>query len=190
MRPLTMDQGEISYLTEAYGGQWGIQHTRRLLSLVNLIADGRSYDQEVVWTAAHLHDWGAYSNWAQVGVDHAVRSKAVAEEFLKDKECPDSFITHVLECIEYHHQNGPGRSIEAQLLHDADVLDFLGVVGIARDFSKNSRDLRKAFETIQKRRSKLPATLYLEKSRQMAVERLESMDAALAAFEKETFGNF
>ena len=49
------------------------------------------------------------------------------------------------------------------LLSDADILDFLGVVGVMRDFSKNFKDMRKAYKTIQGRREKLPGMLCLDK---------------------------
>jgi hypothetical protein len=96
----------------------------------------------------------------------------------------------VLECIEFHHSPSPDRSIEAPLLCDADALDFLGVVGVLRDFSKNAKDLRKAYDITQKRRAKLPGSLVLAKSREIAAARLQRMDDLLAAFEEETFGCF
>jgi hypothetical protein len=81
-------------------------------------------------------------------------------------------------------------SIEAILLRDADVLDFLGVVGILRDFSKNPKELRKGYETTKKRREKLPKTLHLEKSKELAETRLRQMDKFLAIFETDSFGCF
>ena len=79
---MNIDKDDIIHLTEKYGGPWGINHTRRLLHLVSVIGEGQQYDSDAVWLAAHLHDWGAYAPWAQDGVDHAVRSKQVAETFL------------------------------------------------------------------------------------------------------------
>ncbi len=140
------EQNEIERLTEEYGGAWGIEHTRRLLHLVSIIGEGREYDADMVWVAAHLHDWGGYSRWAQPGVDHAARSTQVAEEFLAGRGYEPGFVRAVLECIATHHGGDPGRRIEAILLSDADGLDFLGAVGVLRDFSKNPREMRKAFE--------------------------------------------
>ena len=96
----------------------------------------------------------------------------------------------MLECIEYHHSPDPARSIEAILLCDADALDFLGVVGVLRDFSKNAKDLHKAYEITRKRRAKLPDALILDASKSLAVARIQRMDDLLAAFEAETFGCF
>jgi uncharacterized protein len=185
-----IDRDEIARLTEEYGGQWGLNHTRRLLELIAILGEGRSYDQEIVWIAAHLHDWGAYPPWAVQDVDHALRSAQVARPFLAERNYPPDRIAAVVECIQYHHQGGADRRIEAILLRDADALDFLGVVGIFRDFSKHPRDLRKAFVTVQSRMARLPELLCLEQARAIAAQRIQHMETMLAAFEAETFGYF
>jgi len=185
-----IDKSHIARLTESYGGAWGINHTRRLLHLVDLIGQDQAYDEEIVWLAAHLHDWGAYPHWAQEGIDHAVRSTQVAETFLADLGYPPDRTRRVLECIATHHSGDPHRSLEAVLLSDADVLDFLGVVGVLRDVSKNARDLRKACTIVRGRREKLPSMLCLERSRELAVPRLQQMDVLLARFEEDSFGCF
>ena len=71
MRPEYSD--EIVSLTKGYGGDWGINHTLRLLHLIEIIGKGREYDPDVVWVAAYLHDWGGYSPWIQPG-DQSMRS--------------------------------------------------------------------------------------------------------------------
>ncbi len=185
-----MDHNEIARLTEEYGGRWGINHTRRLLNLVAIIGEGLTYNQEAIWLAAHLHDWGAYSNWAQPGVDHVERSLQVVEPFLSAKGCPPDLKDLVLECIALHHTPGQERSLEATLMRDADTLDFLGVVGVLRDFSKTPRDMRKAYDIVCKRRQKLPSFLVLEKAKVLAAERLRQMDELLARFEADSFGCF
>ena len=187
---MTIDRDEIVRLTEEYGGAWGLEHTRRLLRLVEVIGQGCEYDADVLWVAAHLHDWGGYAPWVQPGVDHAQRSGEVAAEFLAARGVPADFTAHVLECITHHHSPDPGRSLEAILLCDADALDFLGVVGSVRDFSKNARDLRAGYEATRKRRAALPGKLILPAAQALAAERLPTMDALLAAFEQETFGCF
>jgi uncharacterized protein len=184
----TIDKDEIVRLTEQYGGEWGINHTRRLLHLVSEIGEGLEYETEAVWLAAHLHDWGAYAPWAQKDVDHVLRSRQVAETFLSERDCPQELKSLILECIELHHTGGSERSLESILLRDADVLDFLGVMGILRDFSKNPRNLRKARQEVQRRRDKLPAMLYLEKAQSIAAKRIEEMDELLMQFEAESFG--
>ena len=137
-----------------------------------------------------MHDWGGYSRWIQEGVDHALRSVWVAETFLRERECPPDLLDLVLECIRLHHVGGPNRSIESVLLSDADALDFLGVVGVLRDFSKNTKDLRKAYEISKGRRDKLPDILCMDRSKKIAAERLEEMDELLTNFERDSWGHF
>jgi hypothetical protein len=156
---MAIDRDEVVRLTEEYGGQWGINHTRRLLQLMTLIGEGRTYNVEATWLAAHLHDWGGYTPWAQNGVDHAVRSKQVAEVFLTDRAYPPE-------------------------------LDVLGVVGVLRDFSKNTKDLRKAYDITRRRRAELPGMLCLDKSKELAAKRLQQMDELYAAFGADSFGCF
>jgi uncharacterized protein len=185
-----IDRDEIMRLTEEYGGQWGINHTRRLLHLISNIGKDQHYDAYVIWFVAYLHDWGAYPKWLQAGVDHALRSKQVAEAFWKEKDYPPELLPPLLECIETHHTGGSNRRIEAILLSDADALDFLGVVGVLRDFSKKPGDLRTAYEVVQERKEKSRKSIYLESSKVIAAQRLERMESLLKSFEEETFGYF
>lgn len=82
------------------------------------------------------------------------------------------------------------RRIEALPLSDADALDFLGVVGILREFSRQPKDLRKGYLAAQKRLKTLPGMLCLEASRQMAAGRIKEMEQVLASFVEETFDKF
>ena len=187
---MAIDKTEIERLTEVHGGVWGINHTRRLLHLVEQIGGNLEYDREAIWIAAHLHDWGAYAPWAQKGVDHVVRSLQVAEEHLMAKGCSPELKVLVLECIALHHKPGSDRSLEATLLRDADCLDFLGIVGVLRDFSKNPRGLRAAFDQARERRNTVPQLLQLKASRAIARKRVREMDALLEQFETESVGCF
>lgn len=187
---MSINRTEIANLTMEYGGQWGINHTQRLLQLIIMIGEGLEYNSEAVWAAAHLHDWGGYSRWMEKDVDHAVRSAQVAEAFLTERGCPQNLMEVILEAIKFHHNCAPDRRIESILLSDADALDFLGIVGILRDFSKNPKDLRKAYDVTRRRREKLPGMLILDRSKEIAAERLQQMDEILARFEQDSFGFF
>ena len=187
---MQINRDEVTRLTQEYGGVWGINHTRRLLQLIAVIGEGHRYDADALWLAAHLHDWGAYPPWAQKGVDHALRSTQVAETFLTERDCAAETNALILECIALHHTSGSDRSFEAILMRDADCLDFLGVVGVLRDFSKNPRDMRKAYEQVKNRRETVPGLLALDKAKAMAAERVRRMDQLMQDFEAESFGCF
>jgi len=187
---MNIDRDELVHLTEEYGGPWGINHTRRLLQLISIIGEGQAYNTDALWVAAHLHDWGAYGKWAQPGVDHALRSRQVAESFLAERNYPPDEAKLILDCIESHHADNSACCLEVQLLSDADALDFLGVVGVLRDFSKTTKDLRQAYDISRKRRAKLPDLLCLAKSKEIAAQRLTDMDDLFAKFEADSFGYF
>ena len=184
------DREEVARLTETYGGQWGINHTRRLLHLISIIGEGLAYDAEVIWLAAHLHDWGGYPPWIQDGVDHALRSVEVARQYLSDQGAAEGTVEAVLECIANHHKAGDAWRIETILLRDADALDFLGAIGVLRDFSKNPRDLRKAYETVVRRKEQLAKVICLKKAQEIAAERIRETEQILASFCAESFGYF
>ncbi len=187
---MNIDKSEIVRLTEEYGGGWGIHHTQRLLRLISIIGEGLDYNAEALWLAAHLHDWGAYPHWAQEGIDHALRSRQVAEQFLAEHNCPEEIRDLILECIEHHHAAGSDRSLESILLRDADALDFLGVVGVFRNFSINPRDMRKAFQETKRRRDRTLGILGLEKSRKIAADRVTRMNELLTGIRDQIFGLF
>ncbi len=133
---------------------------------------------------------GRICPWNQEGIDHAVRSKEIAKSFLEERGYTPDFIGLVLDCIKHHHSGFRNRSIEAILLSDADELDFLGVVGVLRDITKNPRELRRGFESAKKRREKVPTMVCLEKSRELASEHIKQIDELLSNFEKDSFGCF
>jgi uncharacterized protein len=187
---MNIDRDEIVRLTEEYCGTWGLAHVQRLLELIAVISEGQSYNADAMWVATYLHDWGAYEPWQREGVFHGERSREVAAEFLAQRGYPEDFIDLVLECIVLHHDHTTPKRYEAILLSDADALDFLGTVGILRDFSKNPRDMRKAYEASLQRRNTIPGQLVLERSRAIAQVRLPEMDALYANLQATSFGYF
>ena len=89
MRPEYSD--EIVSLTKGYGGDWGINHTLRLLHLIEIIGKGREYDPDVVWVAAYLHDWGGYSPWIQPGINQCGQINRSCATLPSGKGFPWSF---------------------------------------------------------------------------------------------------
>lgn len=185
-----MNHDDIAQLTQDYGGNWGIKHTERLLHLVPILADGQDYNEEAVWIAAHLHDWGGYQPWIKPDVQHYDRSAEVARDFLTERGCPDELKELVIECIACHHGGDPNRSFESRLLTDADALDLLGIVGAARTFALNSRDIKGGYEWVKKWRATCLAAITLPKTKELAAVRVAETDEFLRVFEDETFGLF
>ena len=77
-----------------------------------------------------------------------------------------------------------------KLLSDADGIDYLGVVGLLREFSTKPRELRKAYESSKARINKIKNNICLEKSKEIVESRIKEMEDIYTKFEKDTFGIF
>jgi len=113
-------------------------HTERVYNLAVRIADEESADVDVVKAAALLHDVArALEDEGKID-DHALEGAKKAREVLEAVDFPKERIPAVLHCIEVHRfRNGMAAgSLEAKILRDADRLDILGAIGIARVFTR------------------------------------------------------
>ena len=193
-----IDRSAIERLTYEYGGEWEVNHARRLVQTISVIGKGLAHNQEVVWIAAHLHDWGSCPKWAKEGVSHSIKSKTLAERYLQKARYPTDRMALVLEAIEFHHGGSEGRSTEAVLLSDADAIDALGVIGVLREFAMLPCEyrggysfptvlgLQDAYERAQMRKENSFCMLRLESSRRLARQRIKDMDPLFAQLEKGT----
>ena len=181
----------IQTLTAEIDDGWGMPHFRRLLKLIPLIAEDRVYDHEVVEWAVYLHDWGAFSRYAQPDVDHALRSRQVVEsDILPQTDLPAEKHPLLLDLIEHHDYRDPvpAHSFEAQLFREADFLDFLGAVGMAREFAWGPADLSIVVRRIRARMEGIRGRFTLPIARQMAEARLAEMETFLASLLEEGLG--
>ena len=183
------DLPHLRAMTIEYGEGWGYPHVCRVLRLVGEIAADTTCDENVVHYAAYLHDWGAFPRYRQAGVDHAIRSKQIAEtEILPHTGLSASARQAVLEAIALHDYRDirPAYN-EALVLREADMLDFLGVIGIAREFAWGPNNLRTCYERILARRSGIAGRLTLPKAKGIAAQRLASMEQTLRQLIEESF---
>lgn len=111
----------------------GFDHVLRVLALAERIAQAEGADLEIVHAAALLHDVGREEE-ARTGRCHAQLSAARAREVLRGH--PPERVEAVAEAIAAHRfrEGTPPRTLEAQVLYDADKLDAIGAVGVARAY--------------------------------------------------------
>ena len=104
-------------------------HVLRVTRLAVHLAEAEGADVTVVRTAALLHDV------ADERSDHHLASAQVARDLLADM--PPAFVDAVAHCIEAHRFSTPPEpaTLEAQCLNDADKLDAIGAIGVARVFA-------------------------------------------------------
>ncbi len=186
-----MNLQDLERLTAEYGEGWGLAHVRRLFKLVGQIDAGVTYDREALSFAIYLHDWGAFTHFKRTGVEHALRSKEVAEgEIL-----PHTSLSHlqksiVLEAIEYHDYRCvlPVWSMEAQLLREADFLDFIGAIGVAREFAWRPNQMKKALESVLARRESIRGRFTFPAAQRIAEVRLDRLDKIIHWIQEESLG--
>jgi uncharacterized protein len=186
-----MNLEQIEQMTMELGEGWGYAHVRRVLKLIDIIGAELEYDREATVYAAYLHDWGAFPKYRQPGIDHALRSRQVAEtEILPTTSLSTTACALVAEAIELHdyRDKRPHTSIESQLLREADWLEMLGVIGFARVLAWGPNDLQKCYDRIKARRDGIQGRLALPRAREMAKQRIARMEATLQLLEEESFG--
>ena len=110
------------------------QHVYRVLYTALDIAKDFEADNEILITAALLHDIGREAQFADNKLDHAVIGAGMAYEFLLSINWNEERSNHVRDCISTHRyrNTNPPESIEAKILYDADKIDVIGTLGIAR----------------------------------------------------------
>jgi len=116
-----------------------MEHTMRVYNMCLKLAE--SYpeaDLGVIKYAALLHDIGGQKELEdKTGkTDHALVGAEIAEPILKEFGLSEEKIKHIQDCIishRYKTENQP-KTIEVKILFDADKLDAIGAVGVARAF--------------------------------------------------------
>ena len=173
---------------------WGITHSERVYELALELAKQQDaeVDRDALLAAAYLHDVGALELYRQEGVDHAERSAALAEEMLIYAGFPPNKIPLVKEIILGHTFTAAlPTSIEAIVFRDADFLDFLGAIGVARmlaivGIEDWTPDLKKAVSLIQRFSRELPGKLMTRPAKRIGKVRQAEMKSFLAALSDET----
>jgi uncharacterized protein len=112
-------------------------HFKRVVGLAKYLCERENGNAEIVVPAAWLHDL------VVIPKDNPLRSQASrlsaenAIEFLRSIDYPAKFYDEIAHAVEGHSfsANIEVKTIEAKIVQDADRLDGLGAIGIARCFA-------------------------------------------------------
>jgi uncharacterized protein len=110
-------------------------HIERVTCLAEKLAHLEGADLEIVRTAALLHDSVGGAPGKAERKDHHLTSAEFAGKVLKEEGWPADRIEAVQHCIRAHRYRAKmeaPQTIEAKCLFDADKLDVLGAIGVAR----------------------------------------------------------
>ena len=175
-------------------------HQPRLYALACSLADGQSFDDDVLYAAAWMHDLGVFVGHrpeepaALAQWDHVAYAEKMIPDLLQKFGYPPEKIPAVIDAVRSHLPSARPTRIEGNLLRDADILEQLGAIGILRIVSKVGRDTRfpthaEAVRAIRRNASELASQLHSPLARRAAESRLAAMEAFLKAVKKEAGNN-
>jgi len=113
------------------------EHTVRVYRLCKGIGAVEGVDMEVLSVAAYLHDIGrSCQDDSNGAVCHAEKGAQMAWPFVNKLSLSEEQKQNVIHCIRSHRFRGNPRpeTPEAKVLFDADKLDAIGAVGVARAY--------------------------------------------------------
>ncbi len=113
------------------------EHVKRVLMLSLKIAKSeKNIDYDVLIASALLHDIGRYKQMEDKDICHAAFGSELAYEFILSLGWGEEKALHVKECVLTHRyrQDLKPKSIEAKIVFDADKIDVMGSLGVARSF--------------------------------------------------------
>ena len=115
-------------------------HVLRVLALADRIARAEGADLDVVRAAVLLHDI-ARAEESETGEDHALAAARRSRVLLGQRGAAPELVDAVSEAIKSHRfrTGGPPATLEAQILYDADKLDAIGAIGVARAYAVGGR---------------------------------------------------
>ncbi|MBI1862362.1 MAG: HD domain-containing protein [Deltaproteobacteria bacterium] len=176
---------------------WGYEHGIRDYQLALKLAqeEGVTVDEEVLFAAGLLHDIGGFAPYEKAGVDHALRSTQVVDPVLEASGFPMVKSNAVKRAILTHSYYDPARpeTPEAIALHDADTLDFLGAISIARLLAIAGRerglsDPKTVIKLLTQFQKDLPGKLYGGvATKELGRRRSEELGSFLRLLDEETF---
>ncbi len=143
------------------------EHVLRVLRIAERLARAEGADIDIVRAAAWLHDsrGSAPGGEGSSRADHHLTSAQFAGDVLTEKGWPADRIRAVQHCIRAHRFRGnheQPETIEAKVLFDADKLDVLGAIGVARTIAYAALDGQPAYAE--------PSALFLETGQKQPAE--------------------
>ena len=179
----------IEYIEKLFAGNsdgHGVDHTMRVYRNAMIIAETEICDKQIVALAALLHD----------ADDHKLfktENNANARGFLMEHNLEEQKIAQIIDIINTvsfsKNRDRKPATIEGKIVQDADRLDAMGAVGIARTFAyggSHGRELVASIQHFHDKLLRLKELMNTEKAKEIAKDRHEYLLGFLNEWEKET----
>jgi HD superfamily phosphodiesterase len=172
---------------------WGYSHSVRDYALARELAaaDHVSLDDDVLFAAAYLHDMAAFKPWENEKLDHSDVAADIVDSVLKGTGFPMAKIDAVRGAIRSHMYYRDPVGPEALYLHDADALDWLGAIGVARvmalvDPNGGDPDGPKAVKMLEDNLKDVPARVLSPAGRARVAPRKAELEGFLRDLRRES----
>ncbi len=175
MDPVMLKIRDHARTVMSSGGSHGFDHVERVTGLCEQIGNVEGADMNVLVPAALLHDIARPLEKEQ-GIPHEQEGARMAEVYLASIGYDASAIPAIAAAIRTHRFRSMEKpvSLEARVLSDADKLDALGAVGIARTFMRageHGTPIEDGIRHFHEKLLRLSGLMYTETGRQIAEER-------------------
>lgn len=113
------------------------EHVLRVCFNAERICKKEKVDKKLVLTAALLHDIVSFPKHDRRSKTSSTKSAMKAKKILKKLHYSNDQIKIIVDAIKNHSfsKNKKPKTLEGKILQDADRLDAIGAIGIARTFA-------------------------------------------------------
>ncbi|MEZ0482847.1 HD domain-containing protein [Planococcus sp. SSTMD024] len=147
---------KVKSIYEQFDASHDWQHIERVLENARYIAQAEGGDQAMIELAVLLHDVSD-PKYKKAGEDP--EQEILRELGLSDKERSD--IRSIIRTVSFKGgTNEEPESIEGRIVHDADRLDAIGAIGIARAFAYGGAKGRKLYDRGEQARTSMTESEY------------------------------
>lgn len=189
-----------------------VAHFRRVWHSAQQIASGQSVDLSVVLFASYFHDLVSlpknHPDRARSSVLSAERTRQIlARDFPLFPSARHAAVAHAIEAHSFSARIAP-QTLEAKIVQDADRLEALGAIGLARVFAVSGAmnaalfdaddpfaehraldDKAYALDHFQTKLLRLPETMQTAKGREMAQHNADFLVHFMAKLSAELSGD-
>jgi len=184
-----LTQEAVEYIRELFRDNadgHGADHSLRVWRNAMMIAEHEACDPQIVSLAALLHDADDHKLFA-------TENNANARRFLESRKVPPEMTDRIcgaVNAVSFSKNRGKRpETAEGRIVQDADRLDALGAIGIARTFAYGGKHGRPPEDSIAHFHEKLlllKDMMNTEKARELAEERHAFLEEFLREWERET----
>ncbi len=124
-------------------------HILRVIALAETLQARAGGDLPTIWAAVAFHDVGQERE-RRYGGDHALIGAEMAADALTGTPFPQHAIPAVQQAIREHRMTGGvvPSTLEGRVLYDADKIDCLGAIGVARLYCITGRYNQKIYSPL------------------------------------------